>query len=361
MQLLVSPLEYKNKKYIQLTPLRYIKDYINIVKKIKGAVYSPRFGWYIPYDKESYTSLVALFGKTNLRIQATPKENKKDEIAESIESIEVLKLVEQLMIKRYSPTTIKNYRNYFQLFCSFFVDKSIKEITDDEVKYFILHQVEKRKWSETAQNTCISAIKFYYENVLHHERKYYDFRPKKQKSLPHVLSEQEVVRLFGVVENIKHKTILMLIYSAGLRLSELVQLRKEDILVESNQIFVKAAKGKKDRYTVLSARVLVYLQKYLHIYKPDYWLFEGEMHEQYSGRSVQAIMHRAVQKSGVNSYTTVHTLRHSFATHLLERGTDIRYIQHLLGHNSVKTTEIYTHITQSAKNRLQSPLDSLNL
>ncbi len=153
----------------------------------------------------------------------------------------------------------------------------------------------------------------------------------------------------------------MLIYSGGLRIGESIRLRKEDIHFGRKSIFIKGGKGKKDRYTILSDKMIVLLQNYLVAYKPAYWLFEGQNGGQYSTRSIQQVFRRAVAKSGVNPYSTVHTLRHSFATHLLERGTDLRYIQELLGHSSSETTQIYTHITKRARQRLSSPLDFLDI
>lgn len=194
----------------------------------------------------------------------------------------------------------------------------------------------------------INAIKFYYEKVLGQQRKFYELRPKKPQQLPLVFTETEIVLLLKPVDNLKHKCILMLIYSAGLRLGELTQLRIDDINTAQKSVFVKAGKGKKDRRTLLSDKMILFLNRYLKEYKPQYWLFEGMDGGQYSPRSVQAIFRRAVRAAGVNPYATVHTLRHSFATHLLEQGTDLRYIQELLGHNSVKTTEIYTYSQKTA-------------
>jgi integrase/recombinase XerD len=153
----------------------------------------------------------------------------------------------------------------------------------------------------------------------------------------------------------------MLIYSGGLRIGESIRLRKEDIHFDRKQIFIKGGKGKKDRYTVLSEKMMALLQQYLTAYTPDYWLFEGQAGGQYSTRSVQQVFRRAIAKSGVDPYSTVHILRHSFATHLLERGTDLRYIQELLGHSSSETTQIYTHITKKARHKFSSPLDFLDL
>ena len=212
-------------------------------------------------------------------------------------------------------------------------------------------------------------MKFYYEKVLAQERTFYDLRPRKSQKLPGVFSEEEVASLFSVIQNLKHKTILMLIYSGGLRIGESIRLRKEDIHFDRKSIFIKGGKGKKDRYTILSDKMIVLLRNYLTAYKPDYWLFEGQSGGQYSTRSIQKVFRRAVAKSSVNPYSTVHTLRHSFATHLLERGTDLRYIQELLGHSSSETTEIYTHnlsrfhigITQRGRQKLCSPLDFLDI
>lgn len=152
----------------------------------------------------------------------------------------------------------------------------------------------------------------------------------------------------------------MLIFSAGLRLGEAIKIRKDDLHFDRNRIYIKSAKGKTDRYSILTQKMKTQLQEYIKTYKPTYWIFEGQTNEQYSARSVQAILRKAVEAAKVNPFATVHTLRHSFATHLLERGTDIRYIQEILGHNSLKTTEIYTHITKKGGEQIQSPLDALD-
>lgn len=208
----------------------------------------------------------------------------------------------------------------------------------------------------------INAIKFYYEKVLGQERKtYYVQRPKKSKQLPEVLSEPDVVRILKACENIKHKCILMLVYSAGLRLGEVVNLKVWDIHYDRKQVFIKGGKGKKDRYSILSEAAIGYLNKYAEQYRPDDWLFEGQYGGQYSKRSVQQIFKGALKKSGISKRATLHTLRHSFATHLLEKGVNLRYIQELLGHNSSKTTEIYTHITKKGIEGIKSPLDYLDL
>jgi site-specific recombinase XerD len=198
--------------------------------------------------------------------------------------------------------------------------------------------------------------------VLGGQRKFYFIeRPLKEKSLPIVLSQQEISALLKAVDNLKHKTMLMVAYSAGLRVSELVNLRIEDIDAERHQIRVQQGKGKRDRYTLLSTKALAAITIYRKAYQPQKWLFEGDGGGCYSVRSIQAVLQSAARKAAILKRISMHTLRHSFATHLLENGTDIRYIQSLLGHSSSKTTEIYTHITTRGFDQIRSPLDHLDI
>ena len=194
------------------------------------------------------------------------------------------------------------------------------------------------------------------------QRKFYFIdRPNKEKTLPSVLSTQEVIDILKQTENIKHKAILMTIYSAGLRISESINLKFKDIDSDRMQIRVEQGKGKVDRYSLLSVRTLIILREYYKQYRPTVWLFEGvKKGEQYSTRSIQQVFQDAVHKAGITKDVSVHTLRHSFATHLLENGTDLRYIQSLLGHANLKTTEIYTHITTKGFDQIKSPMDTLD-
>ena len=198
--------------------------------------------------------------------------------------------------------------------------------------------------------------------LLRGSRKVYTIdRPREETYLPEVLSEQEITAILNATENLKHKAILMTIYSAGLRIGEVINLRIKDIDSQRMQIRVEQGKGKKDRYTLLSVKTLEILRKYFLQYKPKIWIFEGERGEQYSTRSIGHILKASVSKTGIKKRVTVHTLRHSFATHLLEAGTDLRYIQSLLGHANTKTTEIYTHITTKGFEQIKSPLDNLTI
>lgn len=264
--------------------------------------------------------------------------------------------------KRYSPNTQKTYVGYFSDFCTYFRFKDINYIGKGEINHYILNLIQTNSISPSQQNQRINAIKFYYEKVLGRNKEYYDIhRPKKEKHLPNVLSEEEITALLKSVKNIKHKTVLSLIYSAGLRISEAVNLKIEDIDSKRNLIMIRGSKGKKDRTTLLSQSILPLLREYYKQYRPNIYLFEGQHGAKYSAKSIQNVFKRALIRSGISKPATVHTLRHSFATHLLEHGTDLRYIQELLGHSSSKTTEIYTHITKRGVDKIISPLDNLNL
>ena len=275
---------------------------------------------------------------------------------------EVLRLIEKMTLKRMSHTTIKTYKNAFTQFLHYYNDIHPKDITKEQIIAYMIHRIKIDKISPSIQNNFINAIKCYYEFVLGRDRTYYDLqRPKNPFILPNVLSQDEFIKMMKAVDNIKHRCILLAIYSGGLRLSEALNLRKSDIKIDDNCIFVKGGKGKKDRYTLLSKTLLEELAIYEQHYTTTYWLFEGQTGGQYAARSIQYILREAVEKSGVNPFATVHTLRHSFATHLVLAGHDIISVQNLLGHLSPDTTAIYVHLTGEQIRRIQSPLDKLNL
>lgn len=268
---------------------------------------------------------------------------------------------DKLIEMRYSKNTLAVYTDLFAEFINYYEDVEIDEITDSQITNFIVYLVNTRKVSTSYQNQAINAIKFYYERVRRGGRKIYTIdRPREEKTLPEVLSEEEVAALLKATNNLKHKAILMTIYSGGLRISELINLKIRDIDSKRMQIRIEQGKGKKDRYTLLSKKTLLILRQYFNEYKPKEWLFEGEGGGQYADRSIQNVLKASVQKAGIQKKISVHTLRHSFATHLLELGTDLRYIQSLLGHSSSKTTEIYTHITTKGFDQIKNPLDKLD-
>jgi integrase/recombinase XerD len=266
--------------------------------------------------------------------------------------------LEKLEQKRYSVNTIKIYLSYFKDFLIHFKDRELAGIDIEEINTYILELIRKKEISPSQQNQRINAIKFYYEKVLGFEKQYYKIeRPRKSRVLPNVISGPELILILNATENLKHKAILGTIYSAGLRRSELINLRKQDVFFDKMILFIKAGKNKKDRTTILSEMAAIVLQRYLEKYKPNYWMFEGSNRNQYSATSIGNILKRSAKKAGINRTVTPHMLRHSFATHLLEQGVDIRYIQTLLGHESSKTTEIYTHVSKESLAKIKSPLD----
>jgi len=221
--------------------------------------------------------------------------------------------------------------------------------------------LKEKGCSETQVHTAVNAIKFYYEQVLGRDKELYDLpRPKKAFTLPDILAEEEIVELIHAIPNIKHRSMIMIAYSAGLRVSEIVKLRITDIDSKRMMIHLRAAKGKKDRMVTLSKKILAVLREYFLLYKPRIYLFEGQNGGEYSVRSVQKIVQDAKIRAGITKKGGVHSLRHSYATHLLEAGTDIRIIQELLGHNSIKTTMLYTHVANKIMSKIESPLDKLD-
>ncbi len=269
-------------------------------------------------------------------------------------------LEQKLLLKAYSASTIRNYKSNFCQFLHYFSTRAIDQLTVEEVEHFLAYLVKKYHISSAKQNALVNSIKAYYEHVLGRERIYYDIqRPKKAQELPGVLSKQEVKRLINQPKNLKHRAMLYTVYSSGLRSKELLQLRVVDVHSDDGYLFIKAAKGKKDRQSLLSPLLLKVLRQYYREYKPSYWLFEGQSGEQYSASSLAKVFRRAAQQSGLSPWATLHSLRHSFATHLVQNGVNLRIIQSLLGHASPKTTEIYTHISLAMQKEIESPLDSL--
>jgi site-specific recombinase XerD len=362
----LEPMDKDGMVYMRLVPLRYIEGLRARLLPLHGLEWNRQEGWHMPKDAGNWKLLQDIFGRDGIDIRGGKKSNSThgQRTAISIQQtplqmLALTKTWEKLVIKRYSMSTMRAYRSCLELFFAHFSDKDPADIGEEEIKGYLMDGISRKGWRESTQNSHVNAIKFYYEKVLGRSRMVYDIRARKAETLPGVFSQDEVGRLFKAVTNLKHRSILMTIYSAGLRVSEVVNLRKADLLTGRGQIFIRSGKGKKDRYTLLSEKLKPLLEEYVKAYKPSYWLFEGQDHGQYSVRSVQQLFRDAVQLSGVNPYATVHTLRHSFATHLLENGTDLRYIQELLGHSNPKTTQIYTHITKRGLDKIRSPLDFL--
>lgn len=268
--------------------------------------------------------------------------------------------IERLKTLRYSEASVKNYVSQFRNFMAFLYPAGFESITPSSIHAYMMWLVDQKRVSLSTQNQAINAIKFYLEKVLHQARTVYTIdRPRKEQKLPTVLSEAEVLRLFECVPNLKQRSMVYLLYSSGIRRSELLALRRSDLDADRGVIMVRMGKGKKDRITLLSRMAYSLVQEYLQIYQPKEWLFEGPGGGPYSATSIGIVVRRAARKAGIEKRVSPHTLRHSFATHLLERGTDIRYIQSLLGHESTKTTERYAAVTTRAIQKIVSPLDAI--
>jgi integrase/recombinase XerD len=323
-------------------------ELITRIKSIAGSRWNPSLGvWHLPDTDEN-----RLRFKLPLLSTTTPSE-------EGI--IQIEKFKQWLLSKRYSPSTIKTYSEALKSFLIFFREKPIGEITNEDVIVYNNEYILKNKLSSSYQNQIVNAIKLFFQTIRD-TKMIVDkiHRPKRSKVLPNVLSKEEIKLILNAHSNIKHKMMLSLIYSCGLRRSELINLKPQDIDSKRNIVLLKNAKGKKDRITPLSPIILEMLRNYYNGYKPKTWLFEGQIvGEQYSEQSLQSVLKQALQKAGITKPVTLHWLRHSYATHLLESGTDLRYIQELLGHSSSKTTEIYTHVSTKSIQQIKSPFDDL--
>jgi len=276
---------------------------------------------------------------------------------------EVLEQFKQLIaIENYSEQTQRTYYSAIKLFLEHLEKLSLEKVSDKEIRDYLYLCTDERKYSYSSMKQVIASIRFLYQKVLVKPiPEALNLRLRKPSTSPTVLSQQDIAKLIEATSNLKHKTILFLIYSAGLRLNELLELRIGDIDSEAMRIHIKSGKGKKDRYIMLSENVLVLLRKYYITYKPQDYIFEGQKGGKYSPKSVQSIFKKSLKQAGIKKKATVHTLRHSFATHLLDDGTDIRYIQELLGHKRLETTQIYTHVSSYSINKIKSPADKLKL
>lgn len=325
--------------------------------------------WTIPYSENFVNELAAICQNEGYAIIVEEEERKIEGKLKRISRYDIANYRDvpdsyrqKLVELRYSDNTIKHYISAFEEFINFYQRYEIDSITEPQIREYVRFLITERKISESYQNTAINAIKFYYEKVCKGQRKFYFLdRPKREKTLPEVLNTEEISDIIKGTHNLKHKLIIMFGYSAGLRLNEINRIRLSDIDRERMQLRVNEGKGKKDRYTKLSGKILLFLDQYLDEYNPSDLLFTGQDGSEYSDRSIQNVVKAAVKRAGIKKHVTTRTLRHSFATHLLENGTDLRYIQELMGHASSKTTEIYTHITTKGFDKIKSPMDELDI
>lgn len=274
---------------------------------------------------------------------------------------EIARFVNWMRSRRYSESTIKTYSDALKSFLMVFAHKTPSTITNDDIIWYNNNHILKKGLSASYQNQIVNALKLYFSNVQEKKVELEKVhRPKTSKVLPNVLSKEEVKLILEAHGNLKHRTMLCLIYSCGLRCGELLALKPLHIDSKRMIIYLKNAKGRKDRIVPLSSKILEMLRNYFKAYRPVTYLFEGQINGfPYDARSLQTVLKQALKKTGIQKPVTLHWLRHSYATHLLESGTDLRYIQELLGHSSSKTTEIYTHVSTKNIQQIKSPFDDL--
>jgi site-specific recombinase XerD len=355
-----------NRKEIHIAPspgaclavkVQYDPELLPVIKAIPGRRWSfDEKIWYIPDRKDYFDSILAASAGMNYDIFVGGDDvfSFREE-ALLYESLADLK--NELIIRKYSGSTMESYIRYnFNLLKH--ARLKAADITQQDITLFLSDTITRNNANASTVQLIINALRFYYGEVLKKDFIYEFTPPRKDKKLPVVLSRNEVFSIINSVENLKHRTLLMLIYSAGLRLNEAITIKISDIDTDRGMIVIRKGKGRKDRTTLLSEKFLVILKEYIAEYRPDDWLFEGQIRREHlSARSVQHVFTRAADKAGIKKKASVHTLRHSFATHLLEQGIDIRFIQELLGHSSPNTTMIYTHVSTRKLKDIKSPLD----
>ena len=355
-------------------PAGYIAEFTTRCQSVRGITYHPdRKYWSAPAEPATLRALGRLFGRDKLEwtygLEATVR-GEKTPLPETPEKADapplpdrwadrLVRTEDKLRVNRYSWRTVKSYMSHLRSCFHEWRALQPEDITPEVIERYLLQRQRRGRFSHSSQNQVLNALKFWTEQVEGGDKTYVELRPRREEKLPQVLSVEEVRRLFAAVDNLKHRCILRTIYGCGLRLGEVCNLQVQDIHTDRREVFVRCGKGRKDRYVTLPEVLIPELAAYRKEYHPDRWLYPGQHGGRYAERSVQMILRRAVERSGVNPLATVHTLRHSYATHLVERGVSTRHIQELLGHANITTTEIYTHISSKERRRVGSPLDDL--
>jgi integrase/recombinase XerD len=359
------------------------RNFENIVNQLPDCQWSEQIRcWHVPNNPESlreifrifqgkaYIDTSGVFGEKRkntkvIALKERPRETEShDFIPPTLSEVSMLKVrefVKWLEQRRYSENTVRNYVEGISTFLRYHHSKSPEEITLHDLEEFNHRHILKKGYSSSYQNLVINAVKLFFRKMEKREMDIEQIeRPRKEEHLPNVLSKKEVKDILGAPVNLKHRVMLSLIYACGLRRSELLNLKPSDIGSNRGLLVIRQSKGNKDRVVSISVKMIEMLREYFKAYRPKTWLFEGQVAgEQYSPTSLQEVLKKSVAKAGIRKPVTLHWLRHSYATHLLESGTDLRYIQELLGHKSSRTTEIYTHVSQKNIQQIKSPFDDL--
>ena len=353
--------------------LLFEKDYglINLCKSIGARYSSSHKGWYVLAKKKNIEAIKDTFEQTaQLRWESDASiENNKTKPENWVKGVCVNPKHEEhlesfirfLKSKRFAQSTIKNYTSALRLFLNFYADKNVDELTLDHVIQFNNEYILAKRLSSSTQNQVVNAIKKFYLIVNNHRIDIDSIhRPRREQKDPNVISKEEVKQILGAPQNLKHRAMLSLIYACGLRRSELLNLKPMHVDSKRKLLVIKQSKGRKDRVAPLSEKIIELLRAYYRNYKPREWLFEGQNPgNKYTAGSLEKVLKQSLKKAKINKPVTLHWLRHSFATHLLEAGTDLRYIQVILGHKSSRTTEIYTHVSNKSLQNIKSPFDDL--
>jgi integrase/recombinase XerD len=368
--------ELDDKLIIKFTG-RYNQDWINELRSFGRLWYDKyRKEWVLDWSRMTVDSLsdyfmgndVEVIIKKNKVTEAVKgqRETKGTEIRGRILKDDVITGIENvkryMQVQRYSKKTTGAYVSLLGLFFRYFVSKSQSDITEEDISEFFHEHVYMQGYSSSYQNQIISALKIYY-NINHScelDVSLID-RPRKGRPLPKVFSKEEVRTILNSTRNLKHKLLLWMIYSCGLRRSEVINIKVGDLDRGRGILNIREGKGNADRIVPVSVKVWEKIDEYIGSYHPGYWLFEGQTGGKYSAESVYRVFKQALRNAGIKKDVGVHSLRHSYATHLHESGLDIRYIQELLGHKSTKTTEIYTHVSRRNLISIRSPIDDLDL
>jgi integrase/recombinase XerD len=322
------------------------------VRKLTGARWSKsEKAWYVK-DNDHYRQ----------QFKLPPRECGKEALLKVSDTNRpaLQRFIDTIRLKGYSPNTENTYRNEFAQLLLLLGDVHVDTITPERLRSYMLYCTTELKLSEAHLHSRLNAIKFYFEKVLKREKFFADIpRPKKHSTLPKHISPSDVKKLLDNTTNLKHSTMLKMCYGMGLRVSEIVGLKVSHIDSGNMQVHIVRGKGKKDRYVNLPESILAQLREYFKEYRPKEYLFEGQYGGQYTTRSAQKVFKDAMKRAGINKEVGIHGLRHSYATHLMEAGTDIGHIQKLLGHEDIRTTLIYAKVTDRDVTKVKSPLDSL--
>ena len=351
-----------------------LKEYLKMYEGIQWSTQLKSF--YLPFDRETTNALfhylrarkyyidysaLTLKGKVDPGAKPEKKVHLGTDISLAVQE-KIMEFTDWMRQRRYSSNTINTYENMLRQFFRFLHPKPYESLNERDILDFNTEYILANGFSHTYQNQAISALKLFYREladvsvmpVIPH-------RPKKPKRLPEVLSLQEVQAILSATTNLKHKTLLSLLYACGLRIGEALKLTVLDLDLKRRYMHVKCAKGFKDRYVPIPERMVSLLTEYNHAYSPVHFVFEGHDGGMYSAVSARQVLKRTLEKVGLQRPITLHTLRHSHATHLLENGTDLRFIQELLGHNSPKTTMIYTHVSSTSLDKIKNPFNDFDL